>query len=355
MAKLEAGTKILITNGTLTHGYENGDILTVSSEYAPIGFVRAVGVPIIIDEDEFEVIEQPKLKTKKRPANVGERILIVDAMTVGGQTHKNGDILTVTGNAAVFERDVYVAEQPKFIDYNEYEVIIEEEPTGAPKPKYVPSNGDTVRVLKPGTALNLSVGDVGTVEEHSGKEGSRFRVMTKTASVINWVSADDVELVKAAEQSKPLATTPAVAVNVSIGDTVEVKKTGLGVRSVGWGKSGQGLVKVGSKGKVVNVNPDGSIEVKFPKSASDSASDSALERFFLRNGEYEKVDVAPFQPGDIVLVSDESYTGAFYGEVIDGPMGALGGGNYTIDNGKMKSIVLGKYLVMIAPKDNRVD
>lgn len=67
------------------------------------------------------------LRTEKRKANVGERILIVDAQPIDWQTHENGDILTVQGQYEHYEGDVVVEEQPGFISSSEYEVIIENE------------------------------------------------------------------------------------------------------------------------------------------------------------------------------------------------------------------------------------
>jgi hypothetical protein len=417
--KIKPGTKIRITNAWLSVGYENGDVLTVKefvddkTTFDGYAFAEETG-NIAIMRREFEVIEEAKvaqedegeisfrpdgLVTEKRPAKVGDRILIVDAMRLGGQSHKNGDILTVTGNPVAFANDVYVAEQPRFIDFAEYEVILEEPlkegdkvklldvskggllgfETGgiytvtnpywdgghdteifngsgiygytdatnlekvveAPKPKYVPKNGDIVRVLERGSAMNLNVGDIGTVAEYSGKEGSQFRVMTETASKINWVRADAVELVTKAEdvEKEP---------EFKVGDFVVVTKDNY-------------EHKEGDVMELTEERPDSfSFDFRI-RNLTTGKKSGFIAKENIRKATAEEVEAtkpkpkAPFQPGDIVLVQEEGYEG--YAEVLRGPDGDLSGGNYRVDfgNGEGQKIVLGDFMVMIAPKDNRVD
>lgn len=64
-----------------------------------------------------------KFKTVKRKAEVGERILIIDANSPFG-TYCNGDVFTVREE---FPRDVRVYEHTTLIFHDEYEVIIENE------------------------------------------------------------------------------------------------------------------------------------------------------------------------------------------------------------------------------------
>jgi hypothetical protein len=405
--KINPGTKIRITNAWLSVGYENGDVLTVKefvddkSTFAGYAFAEETG-GVAIMRREFEVIEEAKgMKTEKRPAKVGERILIVDArpLTYRGQGYKNGDVFTVKRNCTVLSDDVYVEGLPSFIDFAEYEVIIEEPlkkgdkvklldvskggllgfKTGgiytvtnpnwdrghdteifngggvhgytnatnlekvveAPKPKYVPKNGDIVRVLERGSAMNLNVGDIGTVAEFSGKEGSQFRVMTETASKINWVRADAVELVTKAEdvEKEP---------EFKVGDFVVVTKDNY-------------EHKEGDVMELTEERPDSfSFDFRI-RNLTTGKKSGFIAKENIRKATAEEVEAtkpkpkAPFQPGDIVLVQEEGYEG--YAEVLRGPDGDLSGGNYRVDfgNGEGQKIVLGDFMVMIAPKDNRVD
>lgn len=81
-------------------------------------------------------VDKDELKTEKRHAKVGERILITDAEPLEPQTYKTGGVLTVVKEDVFFAGDVEVEGQPSFIDYKEYEVIISEE-----KPEYVKVEG----------------------------------------------------------------------------------------------------------------------------------------------------------------------------------------------------------------------
>lgn len=66
-----------------------------------------------------------KPTTEKRHAIVGERILIMDNRASYEQTYKLNDVLTVTKTNAFSKGDVKVEGQPSFVDYTEYEVIVE--------------------------------------------------------------------------------------------------------------------------------------------------------------------------------------------------------------------------------------
>lgn len=98
----------------------------------------------VFDEEEFEVYEKVGAdfppKTEKRHAKVGERILIVNAAPLDGQSYKAGDIFTVT-QTGVFEKgDVHVEGQSKFIDYAEYKVIVDD-------PETITHNGATYTLV----------------------------------------------------------------------------------------------------------------------------------------------------------------------------------------------------------------
>lgn len=69
-----------------------------------------------------------KYKTKKRKANVGERILITDAGYSGGY-YRNGDVLTVIKDRGNYGVDIKEYPDAPFVVSSEYEVIIEAKPS----------------------------------------------------------------------------------------------------------------------------------------------------------------------------------------------------------------------------------
>jgi hypothetical protein len=423
---VKAGDKIRITEPNMTSGhYDKGDVLTVVSEYSPMGFVRAKDIPIIIHEDEFEVLPQT-LKTEKRPAKVGERIVIVNANPLirEGQTYKNGDILTVTEMHPVFSKDVLVEGQPKFIEPREYEVIVEPDLLKVGDYAVVLNadyctmkgfnNGEVVKVIvnthgeddfdykvaKLGSTnkgyikkssdyiRKATEAEIAKAEGKSPelKKGDRVRLLNDrlggligfrtggiyTVTNPNWAGGHDTEifgggteggvhgytnannLEKVVEEVKP-EPKQAVSTNVQVGDSVKTKKDkrGFSQTHVGWGRPGQGVVNVGTIGKVVNVLGNGDIEVEFDAETKGLASETALKRFLLKNGEFEKVPKGQFQPGDIVLATKLGTS--YYAEVIEVTGGPLAGGNHRVDIGHKIITVLGDNMVMIAPKGNRVD
>ncbi|WP_181349433.1 hypothetical protein [Thalassobacillus sp. CUG 92003] len=106
--------------------------------------------------------EQSEYKTEKRPAKVGERILITKADRIDGQTHEDGDVLTVTETHACARNDVHVAEQPEFIDFKEYEVIVGKDRQPELKP------GDYAKVITEETE-KLRKGDIVKVTKNAGR------------------------------------------------------------------------------------------------------------------------------------------------------------------------------------------
>src|SRR5690606_6133047 len=106
---------------------------------------------------EVEEESETKMRTVKRKARVGERILITNADSPGGQ-YKNGDILTVSkgfgklGSPHAIQADgVDIG-----IYHNEYEVIIEES-----TPKF--KEGDRVKALANGQFGDVIEGEIGTI------------------------------------------------------------------------------------------------------------------------------------------------------------------------------------------------
>lgn len=124
-------------------------------------------------------VTTPKHKTEKRPAKVGERILITYASPVSDQKYSDGDVLTVIRENACAYDDVAVEGQPSFIDYTEYEVIVE--PAQA-KPKLITHKGadytlvqrkaqagDVVYVTKDAEGTAIIPNDAKYLVDESGK------------------------------------------------------------------------------------------------------------------------------------------------------------------------------------------
>ena len=65
------------------------------------------------------------MKTEKRHAKVGERIKIINAVPALTQRYKDGDVLTVRRANVFSGGDVYVEGIGDYIDYREYEVVVE--------------------------------------------------------------------------------------------------------------------------------------------------------------------------------------------------------------------------------------
>ncbi|WP_231135854.1 hypothetical protein [Bacillus amyloliquefaciens] len=91
---------------------------------------------IVIGENESEYIthvgdvlkEDAELfVTEKRPAKVGERVLITVAAPIGEQSYETGDVFVAESLYDPFTKDIQVLGMPDFIDYNEYEVIVNSE------------------------------------------------------------------------------------------------------------------------------------------------------------------------------------------------------------------------------------
>ncbi|MEC3848600.1 hypothetical protein [Bacillus velezensis] len=65
--------------------------------------------------------------TEKRPAKVGERVLITKALPMKKQAYEAGDIFEVATANDPFTKAVRVFGMPSYIDYREYEVIVNNE------------------------------------------------------------------------------------------------------------------------------------------------------------------------------------------------------------------------------------
>ncbi|MEC1384446.1 hypothetical protein P9D14_13055 [Bacillus velezensis] len=79
------------------------------------------GLSSVLREDAELIV------TEKRPAKVGERVLITVAAPIGKQAYETGDVFVAESLYDPFAKDIRVLGIPDFIDYNEYEVIVDNE------------------------------------------------------------------------------------------------------------------------------------------------------------------------------------------------------------------------------------
>jgi hypothetical protein len=307
----------LFTNDADKYVYIEGEVGKASDKIDAVTLFR-------------EVTEQP-LKTEKRVAKPGERILVTNANPLSrkGQTYKNGDVFTVESNCIVFSDDVYVEGQPSFIDYKEYEVVVE-----APTIKV----GDKVRILndKKGGLITFQSGREYKVTGLGTTHSWYDLELVSDAGVQGYTYADNVELV---EESTP---------TFNVGDLIVVTNDNHEHRE-------------GDVLEIVNVQDESKYFDYQIRNLTTGRPTGFINKKNIRKATDEEVEAtkpkpkAPFQPGDVVLVSEPGYEG--YAEVLHGPDGIYSGGNYRVDfgTGEGQKIVLGDFMVMIAPKDNRVD
>src|SRR5690606_2011326 len=138
---------------------------------------------------EVEEESETKMRTVKRKARVGERILITKAETPRGQ-YKNGDILTVSkafgklGSPHAIQADgVDIG-----IYHNEYEVIIEES-----TPKF--KEGDRVKALAGGEYGYVREGEIGTIVNFIEDDVDSYNIEVKTADDYDYFRPQDLELI----------------------------------------------------------------------------------------------------------------------------------------------------------------
>ena len=149
MTNFKVGDKVRILNVdaiALGHRYwKNGDVTeVVSILFGNPQLKRTVGDEhgasgdrLHIDVGEFHAIELVKedvnmakqYRTEKRKARKGERILITYAGPINEQDYAEGDVFTVTETDVISRGDVHVSGLETYIDYYEYEVIVEKTAT----------------------------------------------------------------------------------------------------------------------------------------------------------------------------------------------------------------------------------
>src|SRR5690606_26281950 len=137
---------------------------------------------------EVEEESETKMRTVKRKARVGERILITNAEAPSGQ-YNNGDILTVSkefgklGSPHAIQADgVDIG-----IYHNEYEVIIED------KPKL--EGGDLVKVLANSEDGDIKAGEVGVIQDILDDEDDPYTIVVQTEDDYDYFRPQDLELI----------------------------------------------------------------------------------------------------------------------------------------------------------------
>ncbi|MET3658480.1 hypothetical protein [Sporosarcina psychrophila] len=125
--------------------------------------LRAIVASFEAVEDVTPAEDTPAPKTEKRHAKVGERILITRDASSNRQSYRLNDVLTVT-KADVFSKgDVNVEGQASFVDYSEYEVIVEAEELVAEKLSHKGADYTLVqRKARPGDVVYVTKDAEGT-------------------------------------------------------------------------------------------------------------------------------------------------------------------------------------------------
>ncbi|MEC3770788.1 hypothetical protein [Bacillus velezensis] len=98
-----------------------GQIFEVVRENSVAILTKCGGHHSVLREDAELIV------TEKRPAKVGERVLITVAAPIGEQSYETGDVFVAESLYDPFTKDIQVLGMPDFIDYNEYEVIVNSE------------------------------------------------------------------------------------------------------------------------------------------------------------------------------------------------------------------------------------
>lgn len=169
---LEIGDKVIVSGLSIYGADHDGQVgkfqgIDADGDYSvrfPDGYVRLYkryqlekvteGSTLTAKVDELdsrvtalEKGDKPAYKTEKRAAKVGERILITNAQPSRRQDYSEGDIFKVTTVHACCAKDVKVAGQESFIEYAEYEVIVEETPAKPEPAQEIDHNGETYTLV----------------------------------------------------------------------------------------------------------------------------------------------------------------------------------------------------------------
>jgi hypothetical protein len=197
--EVKIGDKIKITNATTSFGeYHSGDVLTVKSFYDSSSVKVEEFKQPWVGLNEFEVIEQV---TEEEPKpEPGDMIVLHEGsldVTAGkayevsrGYEDKSVDFVDDAGDES-------------YADPHEYTLFKRVTPPAPAKPAYEPQVGDIVKVTKENA--NGSSHNEGAIGEVTDISKGQFRVTTDRLSIVNWVTAKDVELIVKAEDRADIA------------------------------------------------------------------------------------------------------------------------------------------------------
>lgn len=236
---------------------------------------------------------EPNQATEKRPAKVGEKIVITDAEPRLDQSYEKGDVLTVREVNVMARGDVRVEGEEVFVDYSEYEVLVETPTEGF-------EVGDIVKVIDKD---HVSFGAILRIIDTEYDEIYPYDTEHLNGRIGDCFAFDDLDT--AVNADKPESAQ--VGDRIVVTEDLEGKTFDTGDKSVGWGRIGQGLAKSGTTGEVVSTSSTG-VEIEFDK-VPESVDSYHGDPFFVRHGEYvieSKAEQAPKQTpkvGDTVMVT----------------------------------------------------
>ncbi|ARW40299.1 hypothetical protein [Bacillus amyloliquefaciens] len=98
-----------------------GQIFEVVHENSIALLTKCIGCHSVLREDAEIIV------TEKRPAEAGERVLITYAAPIEEQAYEKGDVFVAESTNDPVHKCVRVLGMPEYIDYTEYEVIVNSE------------------------------------------------------------------------------------------------------------------------------------------------------------------------------------------------------------------------------------
>lgn len=231
--------------------------------------------------------------------------------------HREGDVLELldVADSDIFDYDV---RNTRFMPYKPHKsrgrtgLISEENIEPIEFIEGAPKVGDKILVVNQrGTLGEYKNGDVLTVVKVENHYVEEYYVYVEEDSVSIGLFRNEFEIIERPE-----------ALELQVGATIKITKdsTGTEKHRVGWAKSGQGLMNVGSVGKVTEVTSKG-IYAKFDGDQR-GAGHVDKSRFYLAHGEYEVIsaaeDTPPYEVGDLAVIAEDADEGRLeIGDVVE--------------------------------------
>ena len=276
MTKFNNGDKVVLTEHCATAGFEIGDRVIIlnysgiSSGENCYGIKNDSGIHGYAKESGL-------VKTVKRKAKLGEKVLIVDTVMSAGN-YNIGDILEVSW---VDDGGGIYVKITDGLDFyligDEYEVIDEKD-------------DDNLTTLQ--DEINDLKDELKTLKSELGNKADKQDVE---------LIGRDVETLKEREATRESESHNEIGVKV--GDRIEVVRDLMRDTRpfVGWRKLGQGLVNEGAQGVITHVGNDSDgyyVTVKFDANVTDIDGDrtDTLDRFVLDVKEVRVIDKPSKKP-----------------------------------------------------------